>query len=258
MNILCGCSNQKNRIVFEENSAAEVFFEYISLKDNSILNSVTQIELNNNVNAGFHILEDAEHSNLINRFFYNVNKDCNLNTSTCAFNGNLIQNRSDINFLNTGSTAVSSGLVFAFENQNFNNLCFVNHKAAYCSLKQDYKTIADADGQSEFYGLVKVDHGAIKTDASQSNNNIMLSKNCKIESNPQLEIYADDVKCNHGSTTGMLNADAIYYMQTRGISRKTAETLLIKALTDQSAEMCNNMAYAQLLKQKIDDNTMVT
>jgi Fe-S cluster assembly protein SufD len=105
----------------------------------------------------------------------------------------------------------------------------VDHAAPRCASRQLYKGVLDGHGRGVFHGLVTVRPGAQKTDAVQNNRNLLLSKDALVSSTPQLEILADDVKCKHGSTTGQLDAEALFYLRSRGIGLAEARGLLTRA-----------------------------
>ena len=109
----------------------------------------------------------------------------------------------------------------------------VRHAAPHCTSHQLYKGVLDDRSRAVFNGRIIVDPGAQKTDAKQSNRNLLLSETALVHSNPQLEIFADDVRCTHGSTIGRLDEDAIFYLRSRGIDRMTAESLLTFAFASE-------------------------
>lgn len=237
--------NLHNNFIVEDNSNAEIFFRTINKIGKSFTNVINYFLVGDNCNVSINYLQNNADSITINQTFVDINYNSTVKTSAVSLDGLFVQNLLQVDFLKTDSNLFSTGITLV-ENQNsYNNTCFVNHHTTNCTCNQDYKTIAKDYSTSEFYGLVTVKQGAIKTQASQLNKNILLSKNAKILSNPQLEIYADDVKCTHGTTTGMLNQDQIFYMQTRGINKQTAENMLIKTLIEENLQMIDNLSYQE-------------
>ena len=119
------------------------------------------------------------------------------------------------------------GVFFPVSNNEYSIETRVNHNSPLCETEELFRGIADDSASGTFSGLVYVAKGAQKTTARQQNSNILLSNNARIHSEPQLEIYADDVVCNHGSSTGQIDDEALWYMQSRGINKTTAMRLLV-------------------------------
>jgi Fe-S cluster assembly protein SufD len=119
------------------------------------------------------------------------------------------------------------GLWMTQDHQQAENYTFIDHQAPNCTSREKFKGIANHDSVGVFDGCILVRENSMKTDASQENKNILLSSNAQIYSKPQLKIYADDVKCSHGSATGQLDAEALFYLQSRGIHPEAAQQMLI-------------------------------
>lgn len=128
-----------------------------------------------------------------------------------------------------GANSTVDGLFLVNGNEHVDNHTLIDHAAPHCGSRELYKGIATGSGRGVFLGRIIVRPGAQKTDAKQTNKNLLLSDDALIDSTPQLEIYADDVKCTHGSTTGQLSADALFYLRSRGIGDREARALLVHA-----------------------------
>ena len=133
----------------------------------------------------------------------------------------------------------------------FSVVLVVVHGAPHCSSRELYKGVLDQRSRAVFHGRIKVEHGAQKTDASQSNNNLLLSANAEVDTKPQLEIYADDVKCAHGATVGQLDETALFYLRSRGIDPDSARQMITRAFASEtlnalSIEACRNYLEAML------------
>ena len=139
--------------------------------------------------------------------------------------------RNDVNAVlaGEGGDCTLNGLYLATERQHVDNHMRMDHVAAHCTSYELYKGVLDGNARSVFNGLIHVHPGAQKTDAKQSNRNLLISEGAIANSNPQLEIFADDVRCTHGSTVGQLDEDAIFYLRSRGIGEAAAKSLLTYA-----------------------------
>jgi len=142
--------------------------------------------------------------------------------------------RNNLNFYQNGSNinSVLKGVTIIEGKQHVDHNTLVHHRKPHCESHQDYKGIFAEKSTGVFNGKVLVDKIAQKTDAYQSNNNILIDDQATINSKPQLEIFADDVKCSHGCTIGQLDEEALFYMQTRGIPKKEARALLMYAFAN--------------------------
>lgn len=128
------------------------------------------------------------------------------------------------------------GITIIGEKQHVDHSTLVNHNSPNCESHQDYKGIFGDQSTGVFNGRIIVDKLAQKTNAFQANNNILISDKATINTKPQLEIFADDVKCSHGCTVGQLDEDALFYMRTRGIPKKEAQALLTYAFANNVLE----------------------
>jgi len=135
-----------------------------------------------------------------------------------------------------GGDAILNGLYMLSGSQLSDTHMLVEHEAAHCASHELYKGVLDGRSRGVFNGKIHVHPGAQKTDAKQTNRNLLLSREALANSNPQLEIYADDVKCTHGSTVGQLDADAIFYLRSRGIGVEAAKSLLTYAFASDIVE----------------------
>ena len=202
-----------------------------------------------------HILTDIYGEDYIN---YDINvtaeQDSDVTLSVVSIKGKKVGVNITVNITGANATVKLPGLLLPSKDENFTYHSTVIHQVGGSATTQKVRTIADSNGYGDFFGIIKVQPDAQKSVTEQVNNNILLSTDARIESKPQLEIYADDVKCSHGSTTGMLDQEAIFYMRSRGISEKTAQNLLLQAFID---EIVDNVTvdndYTKLLKNCIAD-----
>lgn len=162
--------------------------------------------------------------------------DSNFKINTFTLTGLLVRNNINIAVAGQNCETYMNGAVITKGKQHVDNHTFVDHQVANCYSNENYKYILDGDSTGVFNGRVIVRQDAQIINAYQNNGNILLSKSASINSKPELEIYADDVKCSHGSTTGQLDEDAIFYLQTRGISKENAKKLLVSAFIGEVIE----------------------
>jgi Fe-S cluster assembly protein SufD len=163
-------------------------------------------------------------------------RDCVPSSHSIAVGGALVRN--DVNAVldGEGIDCILNGLYLLDGSQFVDNHMRVEHAKPHCASHELYKGVLDGKARSVFNGLIHVHKGAQKTDAKQSNRNLLLSRDAVASSNPQLEIYADDVKCTHGSTVGQLDEDAVFYLRSRGIGAEAARSLLTYAFASDIVE----------------------
>lgn len=161
-----------------------------------------------------------------------------INTST--LNGGLVRNNINIDVNGENCTSNMNGVYLLKNKQHVDNHTIMNHKVAHCESNELYKGVIDDKATAVFNGKVYVRPDAQKINAFQSNGNVLLSDNATVNSKPELEIYADDVKCSHGSTTGQLDDEAIFYLQARGLSKKSAHKLMVSAFIGEALDKTKN------------------
>ncbi len=148
------------------------------------------------------------------------------------FGGRLLRNEIDVSLNGVGANARLSGLFLPTDKQHMDNRICVEHAAPETVSTQNYRGVLNEQGRGVFNGKVVVRETAPKTDARQSNRNLLLSNRAEIDTKPELEIYADDVKCSHGVTTGQIDQNQLFYLLSRGIDAQTAQSLLVFAFAD--------------------------
>jgi Fe-S cluster assembly protein SufD len=153
------------------------------------------------------------------------------------------RNKLDLIFKGEGAECFCNGGVIADQNQHVDNNTLIDHQVPHCTSNELYKYVLDDQATGAFAGRVLVRHGAQKTTSQETNQNLVATKEARMYTQPMLEIYADDVKCAHGSTVGQLNDAALFYMQQRGISLQEAKLLLEFAFID---EVIDKMEFEPL------------
>ena len=195
---------------------------------------------------------------MIDNTYVKQNKQSNVTFHTFSFGGNITRN--NLNFYQEEENIESTlkGITIIGEKQLVDHYTLVHHKAENCNSHQNYKGIFDNQSTGVFNGKIKVDQLAQKTDAFQQNNNILISDKATINAKPQLEIFADDVKCSHGCTIGQLDDKAQFYLQTRGIPAKEAKALLLYAFANEALESIKipelKVKITRLIAQKLGVN----
>jgi Fe-S cluster assembly protein SufD len=221
----------RNLFVLEEHAEGEVIVCDHTLSPFRFLtNSVTEVYAG--PGSRFHysrVQNEHLNSNLITNLYVHQERDSNVTSNTISLHGGMIRNNTHVRLNAEGCENNTSGLFFADRKQHVDNYVFIDHAMPNCVSTQLFKGILDDQATGAFNGHILVRPDAQKTNAYQTNNNILLSDESKMNTKPQLEIYADDVKCSHGATTGQLDEEALFYMQSRGIPRREARLLMLYA-----------------------------
>ena len=228
----------RNLIIVEENAQVQIIERHQSLKSFQILtNSVTEIFSNKGSSVDYYkIQNDYEDCSLIDNTYISQDSDSNVKVHTFSLGGKLIRN--NLNFFQNGENIQSTmkGITIIGERQHVDHYTLVHHSKPNCNSFQEYKGIFSDRSVGVFNGKILVDKIAQKTNAFQQNNNILIDDNATINSKPQLEIFADDVKCSHGCTIGQLDNSALFYLRSRGIPLKEAKALLTYAFANNVLE----------------------
>jgi Fe-S cluster assembly protein SufD len=156
-------------------------------------------------------------------------RNSNFSSIMISFGAELSRNDFNTRFNDTGGECILNGLFMIDGNQLFDVHTMIDHAKPYCNSHEHYKGILDGKSRGVFNGKIMVRPDAQKTNAFQENNNIILSDGALVNTKPQLEIFADDVKCSHGATIGQIEDEALFYLKSRGIGDETARGMLIHA-----------------------------
>ncbi|MFV8358946.1 Fe-S cluster assembly protein SufD [Flavobacterium sp. LS1P3] len=224
----------RNLVIAGENSHVQIIERHQSLNENPVLtNSVTEIFAQKSAVVDYYkIQNDNSAANLIDNTYVSQQETSSVAVNTFSFGGNLTRN--NLNFYHFGERIVSylNGITIIGDKQHVDHYTLVQHATPNCESHQDYKGIFSDRSTGVFNGKIFVEREAQKTNAFQKSNNILLSDKATINAKPQLEIFADDVKCSHGCTIGQLDETAMFYMQQRGIPKKEAKALLMYAFSN--------------------------
>ncbi|MDA9334734.1 Fe-S cluster assembly protein SufD [Flavobacteriaceae bacterium] len=228
----------RNLIVVDENAHVQIIERHQSLTDNPTLtNSVTEIfAAKRGIVDYYKVQNDKENASLIDSTFIDQKRESHVSVHTFSFGGKLTRN--NLNFYQNGEHIDSTlnGVTIIGNKQHVDHNTLVHHIEPNCESHQDYKGIFGDNSIGVFNGKVLVNKEAQKTNAFQANNNLLISDKASINTKPQLEIFADDVKCSHGCTIGQLDENALFYLRARGIPEKEAKALLMYAFANNVLE----------------------
>lgn len=228
----------RNLIVVDQNAQVQIIERHQSLKPHELVtNSVTEIYAHQEAYVDYYKLQnDLDTASLIDNTYIAQEKQSNVSVHTFSFGGKLIRN--NLNFYHKGEHLNSTlkGVTILQEQQHVDHYTLVHHAHPHCESHQDYKGVFSDRSTGVFNGKILVDKIAQKTNAFQQNNNILLDDKTTVNTKPQLEIFADDVKCSHGCTIGQLDEEALFYLRSRGIPRKEAKALLTYAFANNVLE----------------------
>jgi Fe-S cluster assembly protein SufD len=235
-------TNLRHIIRIKPNAKAEITMTYLSSdKSYSFLNVISTIELEQDAHLSVNKIQVESGNDFhFSRETIKQDKNSNFTLNTLTFNGNFVRN--DVNVYVNGQNAETNlnGAYLVKTNQLIDNHTVVDHLVANCQSNELYKGVLYDKSTAVFNGKVFVRPNAQKINAFQSNGNVLLSDDASVNSKPELEIYADDVKCSHGSTTGQLDENAIFYLRARGLSEKSAKELLVSAFISEVLSRIEN------------------
>jgi len=224
--------SQPRTLVYIAENAQLIFAETYSTLgvSESFTNQVTEMVVEKDANVEYYkIQNDAPHSNQVNTTHIRQVGKSLVNTVTVSLNGGIVRNNLNIAMEAEYSESHFYGLYFLKGNTHVDNHTVVDNVKPNCLSNELYKGVIDDEATAVFNGKIFVQRDAQKTNAFQSNKNILLSDTATVNTKPQLEIFADDVKCSHGCTVGQLDEEGLFYMRSRGISEKAAKSLLVHA-----------------------------
>ena len=219
------------KIEVAKSASAQFIFNFQNQgNENNFWNVVSEMKVAKNAELNVHQLQQGGDENyLINTIAVQQKRDSRFAIHTICLEGKILRNNLNIAVEGQNCETKLNGVYLASGTQHFDNHTYVDHIAPNCNSSENYKGIIDDKATAVFNGKVMVQPDAQKINAFQSNQNILLSDAATINSKPELEIYADDVLCSHGSTTGQLDDEALFYLRTRGVSEISAKKMLIRA-----------------------------
>ncbi len=250
--------NNRNLIVLGKN--AELSFvqcdDSIQFKK-SFINNVTLVRLAEDARLSYYKMENKNaESMLFNQVNVEQKGHSQFFSHTMTFNAGYLRNRINVYHTEPFASATFYGLYLVDRKQHVDHEIFIDHQVPDCDSHLLYKGIVDDEAQANFLGHVVVRPDAQRTVAAQTNRNITLTDNAHVTSRPFLEIYADDVKCNHGSTVGQLDDEAMFYLRTRGICERNARMLLMFAFANEIANYIKidslKERYMEMIRKRLN------
>jgi Fe-S cluster assembly protein SufD len=246
-------SHIRNVIHLGKSSNTEFIFHFSSLDSTqAMVNVITEIALDENASCQVYKIQN-ETEEVFHVSTEQVHQSANSSFSihTHTLNGLFVRNNLNIAVAGENCTTILNGTYVLKDQQYVDNHTRVEHLAPNCYSSELYKGVLSDKSTAVFNGKVLVAEGAQKINAFQSNGNVLLSDDATIYSKPELEIYADDVKCSHGSTTGQLDDEAVFYLKARGISEEAAKGLLVSAFVNEVLESISNGTVSDFAKKTL-------
>lgn len=245
------------RVWIEVGDFAEVSFinHSINLSDSSyFVNKVVEVKGGINSQVRYYKLQDEGKNAIeVSNIESNIKKDGRFTSVTISLSGELVRNNLTLNILGSNSEGNMYGLYLLNGKSHVDNHTNVDHTVAHTESNELYKGILADSSRGVFNGKIFVRQDAQKTNAFQQNNNILLSDDAVVNTKPQLEIWADDVKCSHGCTTGQLDEEALFYLQARGIAKDQAKGLLLYAFAGEVLEHIRDESFKAYCTAKVQE-----
>ena len=227
--------NRRVLIVLEEGAEIRMLFcDHAADDRNFLATQVIEAYVGENASLDLYCMEETHHKNVrVSNVYIDQQANSRVNHSVITLHNGITRNKLDLTFSGEGAECQCYGCVIADKQQHVDNNTLIVHKVPHCNSQELYKYVLDDKSTGAFAGRVLVEHGAQKTTSQMTNQNLTATKEARMYTQPMLEIYADDVKCAHGSTVGQLNDAALFYMRQRGISLQEAKVLLQNAFINE-------------------------
>jgi Fe-S cluster assembly protein SufD len=234
-------SHPRNLFLVDENSQASIVEEYVWLGGGSgLCNAVTELVAGDGAVLSHFRASHKGEAAARNGSGFNIStlrihqgRSANVTTHSVLLGGTLVRNNVHPVLAGEGGECLINGLFLCAGSEHIDNYMLVEHASPHCGSRQFYNGILDGHARGVFHGRIIVHKDAQKTDAKQTNRNLLLSDDAQIDTKPQLEIHADDVKCTHGATIGQIEEDALFYLRSRGIEEDAARKLLLMAFAEE-------------------------
>ena len=227
--------NRRVLIVLETGAEIKMLFcDHAADDRNFLATQVIEAYVGENASLDLYCLEETHHKNVrVSNVYIDQQANSRVNHNVITLHNGITRNRLDLTFSGEGAECHCYGCVIADKQQHVDNNTLITHKVPHCTSNELYKYVLDDKAVGAFAGRVLVEHGAQQTTSQMTNQNLTATKEARMYTQPMLEIYADDVKCAHGSTVGQLNDAALFYMRQRGISLQEAKLLLQNAFINE-------------------------
>ena len=248
-------SHPRNLIVAETGSQATIIESYLGLGDGVYFtNAVTEIVVGENaVIDHYKVGREAQQAYHVGTTQIHQDRSSNASSHAITIGGALVRN--DINTVldGEGAQCTLNGLYLVSGRQHVDNHLRVEHAKPHCDSREFFKGVLDGHGKAVFTGRIIVRKDAQKTDAKQTNMNLLLSDHAQVDTKPQLEIFADDVKCTHGATIGQIDENAMFYLRSRGLSEPASRSLMVYAFASEAIDRIQPQLLRAQLRQTLFD-----
>ncbi|MBR1463017.1 MAG: Fe-S cluster assembly protein SufD [Prevotella sp.] len=227
--------NRRVLIILEEGAELKMLFcDHTADDRNFLATQVIEAYVGENASLDLYCLEETHYKNVrVSNVYIDQQANSRVNHNVITLHNGITRNKLDLTFSGEGAECQCYGCVIADKEQHVDNNTLIVHHVPHCTSQELYKYVLDDKALGAFAGRVLVEHGAQKTSSQMVNQNLTATKDARMFTQPMLEIYADDVKCSHGSTVGQLNDAALFYMRQRGISLQEARLLLQNAFINE-------------------------
>lgn len=227
--------NRRVLIILEEGAEIKMLFcDHAADDRNFLATQVIEAYVGENASLDLYCMEETHNKNVrVSNVYIDQQANSRVNHNVITLHNGFTRNKLDLTFSGEGAECQCYGCVIADKQQHVDNNTLITHKVAHCTSNELYKYVLDDKAVGAFAGRVLVEHGAQKTASQMTNQNLTATKEARMYTQPMLEIYADDVKCAHGSTVGQLNDAALFYMRQRGITLPEAKLLLQNAFINE-------------------------
>ena len=227
--------NRRVLIILEEGAEIKMLFcDHAADDRNFLATQVIEAYVGDNASLDLYCLEETHYKNVrVSNVYVDQQANSRVNHNVITLHNGITRNKLDLTLSGEGAECECYGCVIADKEQHVDNNTLITHKSSHCTSNELYKYVLDDKATGAFAGRVLVEHGAQKTTSQMTNQNLTATREARMYTQPMLEIYADDVKCAHGSTVGQLNDAALFYMRQRGISLDEAKLLLQNAFINE-------------------------
>ncbi|WP_462317376.1 Fe-S cluster assembly protein SufD [Marinilabilia sp.] len=247
-------TTQRNLIVLEENSEAKVMVcDHTLSTDKFAVNSVTEGHIARDARLDFYNLQNQHNATTqVAGIYFEQHENSHVSTNNLTLHAGVARNNIELKLAGEHAQGHAYGLYLLDKNQHVDNFSYIDHAVPECFSDELFKGVLDDSSTGAFTGKIMVRPDAQKTNAYQSNNNLLLTRDAKINTKPQLEIYADDVKCSHGATVGQLDEEAMFYLRTRGINKEEATILLMYAFAYEVIEKIKVVPLREQIRELVE------
>lgn len=247
-------TNQRNLIVLEENSEARVMVcDHTLTNEKFVMNSVTEGFVGPNARFDYYNIQNQHNATTqVAGVYIEQQENSSVKTNNLTLHAGLARNNIELKLAGANAQGHAYGLYLLDKNQHVDNFSYIDHAVPDCFSDELFKGVLDDSSTGVFTGKIMVRPDAQRTNAYQSNNNLLLTKDAKINTKPQLEIYADDVKCSHGATVGQIDEQAMFYLRTRGINKEEATILLMYAFAYEVIEKIQVIPLREQIRDLVE------